>query len=92
MGGVRAIVGLLMLVPGVATSARAAEPPVESAQAISVDPIAPFQVWLDAWLRDASRAAHAVREASLPAQPQPGLDLRINPDDESVYLGWRGRF
>lgn len=92
MGSVRVLVGLWMLVPGMAISAHAAEPPAESNQPMTVDPIAPFQAWLDAWVRDTSRTSQTVREAALPVQSKPGLDLRIDPDDESVYLGWRARF
>lgn len=96
MGGARVLVGIWMLVPGMVLSAHAAEPPakptIASTKAIAADPVAPFQAWLDAWMRDTAESARLAQDATLPTQPAPGLDLRISPDDESVYLGWRTRF
>lgn len=97
MGGLRIRWGLLLLM-ALPVAGQAMEPvPAETLHQQPGDaPIVAFQDWLDRWMRNTRGNGTAIRDAAPAdapaATPRPGLDLRINPDDESVFLGWRARF
>jgi len=89
MNAARALVGILLVLNGSAPVWASEPAPVEP---VTQDRIAPFQSWMDAWLRNTRDAQQQVREAGLSGDPDPGLQLRIDPDDESVFVGWRAGF